>query len=74
MTRLRPHPGEVLRDEYLVPFGLSVRAFSKELGIPANHLTEIMRRYARRNREHHNPARVLLWYRSALLVEHASRA
>jgi antitoxin HigA-1 len=32
MVRLRTHPGEVLREEYLVPLGLSARA-----------LTEIMR-------------------------------
>ncbi len=43
MPRLRTHPGEVLREEYLVPLGLSARALAKELGVPANRLTEIMR-------------------------------
>jgi addiction module HigA family antidote len=43
MPRLRTHPGEVLREEYLVPLGLSARALSKVLGVPANRLTEIMR-------------------------------
>jgi antitoxin HigA-1 len=43
MTRLRTHPGEVLRDEYLIPLGLSARALAKELDVPANRLTEIMR-------------------------------
>jgi antitoxin HigA-1 len=43
MTRLRTHPGEVLREEYLVPLGLSARTLAKELGVPANRLTEIMR-------------------------------
>jgi antitoxin HigA-1 len=43
MTRLRTHPGEVLRDEYLVPLGLSAHALAKELDVPANRLTEIMR-------------------------------
>jgi addiction module HigA family antidote len=43
MARLRTHPGEVLREEYLVPLGLSARALAKALGIPANRLTEIMR-------------------------------
>jgi antitoxin HigA-1 len=43
MARLRTHPGEVLREEYLVPLGLSARALAKELGVPANRLTEIMR-------------------------------
>jgi addiction module HigA family antidote len=43
MARLRTHPGEVLREEYLIPLGLSARALAKELGVPANRLTEIMR-------------------------------
>ena len=43
MARLRTHPGEVLREEYLVPLGLSARALAKDLDVPANRLTEIMR-------------------------------
>ena len=43
MARLRTHPGEILREEYLVPLGLSARALAKDLGVPANRLTEIMR-------------------------------
>ena len=43
MTRLRTHPGEILREEYLVPLGLSARGLAKELDVPANRLTEIMR-------------------------------
>lgn len=41
--RIRTHPGEVLREEFLVPLKLSARALAKALGIPANRLTEIMR-------------------------------
>ncbi|WP_423957852.1 HigA family addiction module antitoxin [Bradyrhizobium sp.] len=43
MPRLRTHPGEVLREEYLVPLGLSARALAKALDVPPNRLTEIMR-------------------------------
>ncbi len=43
MARLRTHPGEILREEYLVPLGLSARALAKRLGVPANRLTEIIR-------------------------------
>ncbi len=43
MTRLRTHPGEVLREEYLIPLGMSARALGKELGVPPNRITEIMR-------------------------------
>src|SRR4051812_5609748 len=43
MARLRTHPGEVLREEYLIPLGMSARALAKSLGVPANRITEIMR-------------------------------
>jgi len=43
MARLRTHPVEVLREEYLVPLGMSARALGKALGVPANCVTEIMR-------------------------------
>jgi antitoxin HigA-1 len=43
MPRVRTHPGEVLREEYLVPLGMSARALAKALGVPANRITEIMR-------------------------------
>jgi addiction module HigA family antidote len=43
MARLRTHPGEVLREEFLLPLGLSARALAKQLDVPPNRLTEIMR-------------------------------
>jgi len=43
MPRKRTHPGEVLREEFLLPLELSARALAKSLGVPANRLTEIMR-------------------------------
>ena len=42
MPRLKTHPGEVLREEYLLPLGLSARALAKQPDVPPN-LTEIMR-------------------------------
>ena len=42
MPRVRTHPGEILRAEYLEPLELSARALAAELGIPANRLTEIV--------------------------------
>jgi addiction module HigA family antidote len=41
--RLRTHPGEVLREEYLVPLGMSARTLAKALGVPANRVSEIVR-------------------------------
>jgi addiction module HigA family antidote len=43
MARIRTHPGEVLREEFLVPLGMSARALATALGVPANRITEIMR-------------------------------
>lgn len=43
MPRKRTHPGEILREEYLLPLGLSARGLAKAIGVPANRLTEIMR-------------------------------
>jgi addiction module HigA family antidote len=35
-------PGEMLREEFMVPLGLSGRTLAAELGIPANRVTEII--------------------------------
>ena len=42
MPRIRTHPGEVLRAEYLEPLGLSARALAAAIGVPGNRLTEIV--------------------------------
>jgi len=43
MPRIRTHPGEVLREEYLEPLGLSARALAAAIGVPPNRLSEIVR-------------------------------
>jgi addiction module HigA family antidote len=43
MTMKPPHPGETIKEEYLLPLGLSVNALAKELGIGAARLNEIVR-------------------------------
>lgn len=41
---MRPvHPGEVLREEYLIPAGISVNALSMALRVPASRLHEIIK-------------------------------
>ncbi len=35
-------PGEVLRQDFMVPLGLSGRALARELGVPSNRITEIV--------------------------------
>jgi len=44
VNRMRPvHPGEVLREDFLVPLGLSVNALSIALGVPATRIHEIVK-------------------------------
>ncbi len=37
------HPGEVLRQDYLLPLGLSVNALAVALGVPATRIHEIVK-------------------------------
>ncbi len=40
---MRPvHPGEVLREDYLKPLGLSVNALAKQLRVPASRINDIV--------------------------------
>lgn len=43
MPRIRTHPGEVLREEYLLPLGLSARQLARELGVPGNRISDLVR-------------------------------
>ena len=43
-NRMRPvHPGEVLREDFLVPLGLSANALAKALAVPAPRVNDIVR-------------------------------
>lgn len=43
-NRMRPvHPGEVLREDYLAPLGLSVNALAVALDVPATRIHEIVK-------------------------------
>lgn len=37
------HPGEILREDYLVPLGMSVNALAIALGVPATRIHEIVK-------------------------------
>jgi antitoxin HigA-1 len=43
MSRIRTHPGEVLREEYLAPLGLSARRLASALGVPSNRISDLAR-------------------------------
>lgn len=36
------HPGEILREDLMEPYGLSGHALAKILGVPANRITSIV--------------------------------
>ena len=36
-------PGEVLREEFMLPLKLSARALARDIGVPANRITEILK-------------------------------
>jgi antitoxin HigA-1 len=41
---MRPvHPGEVLKEDFLIPLGMSANALSKALNVPAPRINEIVR-------------------------------
>lgn len=41
---MRPvHPGEILREEYMVPLGLSANALARALGVTPARINEIVR-------------------------------
>ena len=35
-------PGDVLREDFLAPLGLSARALAREIGVPSNRITAIL--------------------------------
>ena len=42
MPRARTHPGEVLRDEFLVPRSMSERQLADAIDLPFKHIHEII--------------------------------
>lgn len=43
-NKMRPiHPGEVLREEFLIPLGMSAHALALELRVPAPRINDIVR-------------------------------
>jgi addiction module HigA family antidote len=39
--RIHTHPGEILREEYMIPLGLSANALSRAIDVPPNRITSI---------------------------------
>ena len=36
------HPGEILKQEFLIPYNLSANRLAKAIGVPTNRITEIV--------------------------------
>lgn len=43
MARIHTHPGEVLREEFMKPLGLSANALALALRVPATRIGDILR-------------------------------
>lgn len=44
MNGMRPiHPGEILREEFLIPYGMSAHALAQALRVPAPRINDIVR-------------------------------
>ncbi len=42
-SRLHPiHPGEVLREDFLLPLGMSLNQLARELKVPTNRLSQLV--------------------------------
>lgn len=43
-NKMRPiHPGEILREEFIIPLGMSAHALALELRVPAPRINDIVR-------------------------------
>ena len=44
MNNMRPiHPGEIIREEYLIPLGMSANALAKALRVSAPRINDVVR-------------------------------
>ena len=43
MPRIRTHPGEILKEEFMIPLELSANRLAIELGVPATRIGDIVR-------------------------------
>ena len=42
-NRVPTHPGEILREEFLIPLGISQKRFAEHIGVPLQRINEIVR-------------------------------
>ena len=39
--RIRTHPGEILREEFLIPYAISINKLARDLDVPVSRISEI---------------------------------
>jgi antitoxin component HigA of HigAB toxin-antitoxin module len=64
-----PHPGETIKEDYLVPLGMSVNRLAEALGIGASRLNEIVRGKRGLTAEHRAASGTLLRNQRRVLAE-----
>ncbi len=42
-NRIPTHPGEILREEFLDPLGITQKSFAEHIGVPLQRVNEIVR-------------------------------
>ncbi|MDG1416171.1 MAG: HigA family addiction module antitoxin [Maricaulis sp.] len=40
--RIKTHPGDVLREDFLKPFGISINKLARDLDVPVSRISEIV--------------------------------
>lgn len=40
--RITTHPGQILREDFMVPYGMSASALARALAVPVNRITDII--------------------------------
>jgi antitoxin HigA-1 len=43
MAYTKPHPGEILKEDFMIPLGLSGNGLAELIGAPANRINDIVR-------------------------------
>jgi len=74
MPRIRTHPGEVLREEFMAPLKISANALARDLHVPPNRISSIIAEHDPRSgvRGHRNQAGALFRHQRGILAQSAA--
>jgi len=70
---IRTPPGEILKEAFMAPLGLSGSALGRELKVPANRINDIQRGPPRDLRGHRSQAGALFRRHAAVLAQRPGR-